>query len=116
MPGVFLGFNRPHEEMTGKRVGDGREDGLDFTTEAADFYREKDKEKLAADGALHNEVGDLPGQGALLDAQTSFREGRRMIGLLGINRDITDANGWRICAQPLSGERRELAKAPSWRA
>ena len=94
--GVFLGCNRPHEEMTGRSESEtvGKTDYDFYDRGIADFYREKDKEALAAERPLHNEewVTYPDGRRALLDTlKTSFRgKDGELIGLLGISRDITE--------------------------
>ena len=94
--GVFLGCNRPHEELTGRSESEtvGKSDYDFYDRETADFYREKDKEALVAERPLHNEewVTYPDGRRALLDTlKTSFRgKDGELIGLLGVSRDITE--------------------------
>jgi len=94
--GVFLGCNRPHEELTGRSESEtvGKTDYDFYDEKTADFYREKDKEALAATHPLHNEewVTYPDGRRALLDTlKTAFRgKDGELIGLLGVSRDITE--------------------------
>lgn len=93
--GVFLACNQEFERLLGATEDEivGKTD-LDFVPpEAAEFFRQKDQEAVAAGETRHNEewVVYADGRRALWDtAKTPMVSDGRLVGILGTARDITE--------------------------
>lgn len=95
--GVFQACNRAFERMLGATAGEilGKTDYDFLSPELADFFRQKDREAIAADEPRVNEEW-LPhaekGQSILLETIKTALPGvsGRPIGVLGIGRDMTE--------------------------
>ena len=112
--GVFLDCNDRFESLVGASHADivGRTDHDFVPADIADAYRRRDREAIAADSALRNEEWvdfAAPRQRRLLETiKTPMRDAHgRLIGVLGIGRDITD----RKRAEDRLREREEIFSA-----
>jgi PAS domain S-box-containing protein len=95
--GVYLGCNRAFERFFGAKEADiiGKTDYDFVPKEQADFFRQKDREAVEAGGARQNEEWITlaeTGQKVLLESLKApmFDGEGRLVGVLGIGRDITE--------------------------
>ncbi len=93
---VYLGCNRAFEIYSGMPEGElvGKTD-LDFAPrEAAEFYRKKDQEMLAAGAPVRTEewIPFKEGGGGQFDTLKTpyYGPGGEMLGLIGISRNVTE--------------------------
>ncbi len=109
--GVYLGCNTPFTEFVGKTREEvvGRTDYDLFSREVADFFRMHDRRMMELNEARSNEewVTYPDGRRVLLDTLKKPYRGPdgRLIGLLGVSRDITERNR---AAEELRGRTKEL--------
>jgi|GEM_PF-291536 len=96
MDSRYLGFNKAFAEYCGYSEAQmaGKTD-YDFAPPAvAEAYRQKDREMLASGKARHNDewITYPDGRMVLLDTRKTplYGAGGKMIGLIGISRDITE--------------------------
>jgi PAS domain S-box-containing protein len=94
--GVYLSCNPSFERFFGEKESAivGKTDYDFLPREQADFFRQKDKEAIAANGPLRNEEWiTLAADGRRILLETIKRplrdENDRVLGVLGIGRDIT---------------------------
>ncbi len=94
--GVYLACNRTFERFFGAREADiiGKTDYDFVAAELADFFRQKDREALAADESRANEewitFADDGHRALLQTLKTPMRDAEgHLVGVLGIGRDIT---------------------------
>ena len=94
--GFYLGCNPPFAEFVGKSQGEiiGKTDYELFDKEIADFFRDNDKHMLELGEPRHNEewITYPDGRKILIDTLKTPYWGpeRKLIGVLGISRDITE--------------------------
>ena len=106
--GVYLACNRIFERFFGAREADiiGKTDYDFIAAELADFFRQKDREALAADGPTLNEewitFADDGHRALMQTIKTPMRDTEgKLIGVLGIGRDITALRQAEIARQQL---------------
>ncbi len=113
--GVYLGCNPPFAEFVGRPREEivGRTDYDLFSKEIADFFRKHDKKMLELMEQRHNEewITYPDGRTILIDTLKTpyYGPGGKLIGILGISRDITD----RKKAEEAIIQAREQAQAAS---
>ena len=96
--GVYLGCNRPFAELVGRSREEiiGKTDHQLFAPDVADSFRDHDQRMLQLGEARHNEESIIypDGRERMLETlKTPYREDDgTLIGILGISRDITEAN------------------------
>ena len=96
--GVYIECNPPFADFVGKPKNEiiGKTDYDLFDKEVADFFRYQDREMLKKNKVLHYErwISYPDGTLALMDTiKTPYRtEEGRVVGVLGISRDITEKN------------------------
>jgi diguanylate cyclase (GGDEF)-like protein/PAS domain S-box-containing protein len=109
-------FNARREEIIGKN-------DFDFISkEMAEFFRENDKKAIEADEPRHNEeylvFGDGSYEGLFDTIKTPIEDsGRKVFGVLGIARDITERKQREEKLQQIDAELQaaeELAHVGSW--
>ena len=95
--GVYLGCNRAFERFFGAPEQEiiGKTDYDFVPKEQADFFRQKDLEAIAADGARENEewitIVETGKQVLLETLKVPMRDpGGALVGVLGIGRDVTE--------------------------
>lgn len=94
--GVYLGCNPPFAEFVGRPREEivGHTDYDLFSKEIADFFRKHDKKMLEQMQPRHNEewITYPDGRTILIDTLKTpyYGPGGKLIGILGISRDITD--------------------------
>ena len=94
--GVFISCNAAHARLLGVPEAEivGKTDYDFVTAERADFYRENDRLAMAAGGPSVNEewITFADGHRALVETVKTpmFDESDRLVGILGIARDITE--------------------------
>ncbi len=93
--GVYLGCNKAFSEFAGKTAAEliGKTDFDLFPQEIAAFFREQDRIMMQERSSRHNEewVSYPDGRQVLLDTlKTPFMAADRVLGLIGISRDITE--------------------------